>query len=47
MNKEIIQQLLGEMQEVFVESFEEIIKAKNYAEFNKSYAAKTMQKRVY
>jgi len=42
MNREIIQQLLGEMQEVFVESFEEIIKAKNYAEFNKSYAAKTM-----
>ena len=42
MNREIIQQLLAELQEVFAESFEEIIKAKNYAEFNKSYASKTM-----
>ena len=42
MNREIIQQLLSEMQEVFVESFEEVIKAKNYAEFNKSYESKTI-----
>ena len=42
MNREIIQQLLSEMQEVFVESFEGVIKAKNYAEFNKSYAIKTI-----
>lgn len=35
MNREIIQQLTSEMQEVFAESFEKIIKAKNYAEFNK------------
>ena len=42
MNREIIQQLLGEMQEVFAESFEEVIKAKNYAEFNKAYASKAI-----
>lgn len=42
MNREIIQQLLGEMQEIFAESFEEVIKAKNYAEFNKSYASKVI-----
>lgn len=37
MNREIIQQLLEELQEVFLEGFEEVIKAKNYAEFNKTY----------
>ena len=42
MNREIIQQLTSEMQEVFTESFEEVIKAKNYSEFNKSYASKTI-----
>ena len=42
MNREIIQQLLSEMQEVFVESFEGVIKAKNYAEFNKTYVSKTV-----
>ena len=43
MNKEIIQQLLKEMQEVFVESFDRIIKANNYAEFNKWYISKSVQ----
>lgn len=43
MNEEIIQQLLKEMQEVFVESFEGIIKAEDYAEFNKMYATKTLK----
>ena len=42
MNREIIQQLLEEMQEVFVEGFEEVIKAKNYAEFNKAYISKSV-----
>ena len=42
MNREIIQQLLKEMQEVFAESFEGVIKAKNYAEFNKTYVSKTV-----
>lgn len=42
MNREIIQQLLEELQEVFVEGFEEIIKAKNYAEFNKTYISKSV-----
>ena len=42
MNREIIQQLLEEMQGVFVEGFEEIIKAKNYAEFNKAYISKSV-----
>lgn len=42
MNKEIIQQLLVEMQEVFAKSFEEIIKVEDYAEFNKRYIAKAL-----
>ena len=42
MNREIIQQLLKELQEVFVEGFEEVIKAKNYAEFNKTYISKSV-----
>ena len=37
MNEEIIQQLLGEMQVVFTEGFDGIIKADDYAEFNKRY----------
>lgn len=40
MNKEIIQQLVEEMQELFLEGFEEVVKAKDYAEFNKMYADK-------
>lgn len=43
MNKEIIQQLLGEMQEVFSEGFRDIIKVKDYAEFNKRYANKSIK----
>ena len=42
MNREIIQQLLEELQEIFVEGFEEVIKAKNYAEFNKAYISKSV-----
>ena len=42
MNREIIQQLLEELQEVFVEGFDEIINAKNYAEFNKTYISKSV-----
>lgn len=42
MNEEIIQQLLKEMQEVFEESFKEIVKAENYAEFNKEYLEKSI-----
>ena len=42
MNKDIIQQLSREMQEIFAESFEEIIKANNYAEFNKKYVLKSV-----
>lgn len=42
MNEEIIQQLLGELQEVFIESYNKIIKADNYAEFNKQYIAKAL-----
>lgn len=42
MNREIIQQLLEELQEVFVEGFEEVVKAKNYAEFNKTYISKSV-----
>ena len=40
MNEEIIQQLVVEMQELFTEGFREVIKAKDYAEFNKRYAEK-------
>lgn len=42
MNKEIIQQLSQEMQEVFVKSFEEIITAEDYTEFNKQYVARAL-----
>ena len=41
-NREIIHQLLGVLQEVFVEGFEELIEAKNYAEFNKAYISKSV-----
>ena len=37
-NDKIIQQLLGEIQEVFTEGFREVIRSKDYAEFNKNYA---------
>lgn len=43
MNEEIIQQLVDEMQALFLEGFEKIIKTEDYAEFNKRYARKGIE----
>lgn len=42
-NDKIIQQLIGEIQEVFTEGFREVIRSKDYAEFNKNYANKSIK----